>query len=246
MAEEVVVPVEGQTAPVVPAKLEPSDELPGVVADTQTAPVPETPQTEQTTESTEEPFMQFKTQAEYDAWAEAERQKLLPQEENTEDEPLFSGVDEFGNPAPKDWKEVIDVAKRELSKEQETKAKKYSETQSQFDQQYESFARSSGLPSLSTPEGQELNKQITQFGVKYNQTSITAAAELWKVVPKEQGGGLNYTAPKPVSSSNPNRAVSAKIGGGSGSATPNKQGRSYAELHNKDIDTLIQEELGEL
>jgi len=240
MTEEVVVPVEGQTAPVIPAKLEPSDELPGVVADTE---VTETPATEPT-EAIEEPFMTFKTQEEYDAWAESERQKLLPQENLPVDENGETIFPEGWKPA--DWNDAFVQFEKKRQEQEIKRNKQIEQVNKQFDQQYESFAKANGLPSLATPEGQEVNKQITQLGAKYGQTSMTSAAELWKIVPKEQGGGLNYSAPKPASSSNPNKAVSAKIGGGSGSATPSKQGRSYAELHNKDIDTLIQEELGEL
>jgi len=229
--EDEVVPVEGQTAPVITPKLEPSDDLPGIVEEPTIEPAA----------TTEEPFMQFKTQAEYEAWAETERQKLVPQEEPTEEpsEGLFKNGEQ-----PEDWREVIEVAKREVKKEDERKSQLAAKTNQLFDQQYEQFAQKKGLPSLTTAEGQELNKQITSFGVKFKQQTMADAAELWSVVPKEHGGGLSYTAPK-VHSSNPNRAVSAKIGGGSGNTNPAKQGRSYAELHGKDIDTLIQEDLGE-
>ena len=48
----------------------------------------------------------------------------------------------------------------------------------EFDKEYDSLAVQGLVPQRNTPEGQEVNKQITNIGATYGQSSITKAHEL--------------------------------------------------------------------
>jgi len=113
-----------------------------------------------------------------------------------------------------------------------------------FDAEYDALATQGLVPQRNTPEGQEINKQITNVGASWGQSSITKAHELWKKIPKEQGGGLEYVSPT-KSKVNASKAVAAKMGSSQGSSTGKPKAGSipYNRLHTaRGVDELLESE----
>lgn len=241
MTEE-IIKTEGEV--IIPPKLEVSDELPGIIEDTPTA--TETP-IETTEEATVEPYAKFDTQEDLEAFL-AEQ---IAQQTPIEDLPTDEQGDTIFPPdwKPNDWnhfaqefrKKVVPFVENDIQAKQEAQRKHFEVLNQRFDREYTEVAKKYNLPALNTPEGQEINKQITTLGAKYNQESITNSAELWKSIPKENGGGMDYT---PTKKENPSKKASAMIGGSSSASTTSaKSNTTYEKLHKTDIDTLIDQAL---
>ena len=64
-----------------------------------------------------------------------------------------------------------------------------------FDNEYNALSKKGLLPALNTEEGAKINQEISLIGATYGQTSITKSYELWKKIPKSEGGGLEYVPP---------------------------------------------------
>jgi len=112
----------------------------------------------------------------------------------------------------------------------------------EFDKEYDALAAQSLVPARGTPEGIEVNKQITAIGAQFGQSSITKAHQLWSKIPKSEGGGLDYVPAKKV---NPSKAVAAKIGSSAASNSAGKVPKAipYSKLHAaRSVDELIEEE----
>lgn len=196
----------------------------------------------------EEPaaYKTFATQEEFDKFIEEERAKLLPNREEMtpEQQKIFDDnfkPDNWNDFAVKLLEKITPAVKEKI--EQTTKAEREAleRMDKELDRQYEEIAKKGLIPSLETPEGKEVNKQITMIGAAYGQPSITKAYELWSKIPKSQGGGLDYTTP---SKANANKAASAKIGSSAGTASfSNGKQKTYEDIRKKSLDDLIDEEL---
>jgi hypothetical protein len=113
----------------------------------------------------------------------------------------------------------------------------------EFDAEYDGLASKGLVPKRGTKEGDEVNAKISVLGGTYGLTSMTAAYELAKKIPVDQGGLLDYkpTATKP----NPSKQVSRLISSSQKTqAAGKKKGTmSYAKLHSaRSVDELIDEE----
>lgn len=210
----------------------------------------------------ETPFKTFATEEEYQTWAEEERQKLQPV---VEQPTVPAGDPVIFDPEykPKDWndfavnllkspeavkilQEKIVPETRKAIEDMTTKERQELENINKgFDSEYNGLAKKGLLPALDSEEGQKLNQEISLIGATYGQVSLTKSYELWKNIPKAKGGGLEYTPPA-KEKLNAQKAAAGKIGSSAGGAkAPAAKGRSYADLHNKNLDTIVSERLSE-
>lgn len=192
-----------------------------------------------------------------------------PEKAEGEEEDEFANVElfkgfrdpktgEWVGEAPNDWNDfarrllkhaspktiapkVVEQIKQMTQKERE----ELQRIDAEFDKEYETLATQGLVPHLNTPEGAEVNKQITNIGATYGQSSMIKAHELWSKIPKASGGGLDYTSPaKPKV--NPSKAVAAKQGSSAASGNAGRPTTKipYNKLHSaRSIDELIEEDL---
>jgi len=230
--------------------------------------------TEEEEETPEAPKYQFKTDEELDAFIksrqpevqsapEPPKEPVKDEEDELEDFELFKGyrdpkTGEWVGESPQDWNDfarrllkyaspkalapkVLEQV-RNMTKQEQEELKRIDQ---EFDKEYDTLAAQGLVPQRNTKEGEEVNKQITSIGATYGQTSITKAHELWKKIPKTEGGGLEYTSPTKVKV-NASKAVAAKIGSSAASNNAGKPSTKipYNKLHSaRSIDELIEEDI---
>ena len=136
--------------------------------------------------------------------------------------------------APKILEEVREMTAKERAE--------LTEIDKGFDKEYDTLASQNLVPQRNTKEGEEINKQITNIGATYGQSSITKSYELWKKIPKEHGGGLEYVSPA-KQKVNASKQVAGKIGSSSGGGKPKAGSISYEKLHSaRGVDELLEDE----
>lgn len=204
------------------------------------------------------PFKTFTSQEEYEAFLTEELAKRTPA---TQTPPTLAEVkaryELYKNgEAPLDWNDhynkiieglVRDLAPiltptvaTELKNMTEKQVEESERFNIEFDKEYNDLSKQGLIPALSTPEGQEINKQISILAATYNLTSIKAGYELWKKMPTAVGGGFDYIPPS-KQKINRQKEISSRIGGGGGTGSTKTKGVNYSDIHSKSIDALIQE-----
>lgn len=229
----------------------------------------ETPEAE-TKEDKEIPKFVFKSQEELDNYVKSKNKietTKVDEEENDDDVDEFKDVKIFDGhidpetgkwigEKPGDWndlarrilkflspKEYAPKILKELNKMTAKEKREIENIDAQFDLEYDELSAQGLIPSRTTKEGKDVNAQISKIGAENGLTSISAAYNLWKKIPKDQGGGLDYKPTKEEKPNNPSKEASRLIGNsnkGGQKVTTNK--RSYSQLHNsRSIDELIEE-----
>jgi len=116
----------------------------------------------------------------------------------------------------------------------------------EFDQEFDAMATEGLVPKRGTKEGDEVNAQISTIGGQYGQTSMRKAYELWKKIPKTEGGGLDYKPEPEKKKVNPSKQVSRLIGSPKATQTAGKSKSKvipYAKLHGaRSVDDLLDDD----
>ncbi len=207
---------------------------------------------------TPEPFKSFETEEEYNTWVEEERVKLQPApvapvapiEESTLFDPKWK---------PKDWNDfavqllnnpkaakilqemIIPETRKAIADMTEKDRQELEQINVGYDKEYNSLAKKGLLPSLDSEEGQKINQQISLIGATYGQVNLTKSYELWRKIPKSEGGGLEYTPPA-KEKLNAQKIAAGKVASPQGGQPKIiGKGKSYSEIHLKSIDDQIEE-----
>ena len=216
----------------------------------------------------EPPYQQFATKEELDTFIDQEAKrridtaKEIVKPETATDKPkleLYKGyfdqaTNKWVGEAPKDWNDFANRLLESITPQVVTELQSMTTKQQQeldvinqeFDREYNELARQKLVPTLTSTEGKEINKQITTIGATYGQSSMTKAYELWSKISKDQGGGLDYTAP--VQSKMQAQKQRAGMVASSQGTTSKPAGmeRTYEQLRKKQIDDLIEERIKQL
>lgn len=169
---------------------------------------------------------------------------------------------------PKNWNEAFrDIIKaiRPVLKNmdaEDTKAvtDKVKSVNDEFDKIYDDLATKNSLPKRGTPEGNEVDRQITSVGAAYGIGDYRKAHAIWSKLPKDteitlpggkttKVGGLDYkpekpaTETKPEKKPNPSKTVARlQANGRSAGSTPVKK-IEYKDIHSQSMDKLLEEDL---
>lgn len=247
------------------------DEIPEIEDEGESIDLEEEEEEETEEEEAEEtPAYTFKTQKELDDYVASKAKVTAPATQPKKEEPadgkdpvddlvFFKGYrDKDGKwqgEAPADWNDFARTIIKHLDPKKQAPVildeirnmtkKEQGEIQSindEFDVEYDELAAQKLVPKRGTKEGDAINASISSIGAKYGQTSIKAAYQLWKDLPKEKGGGFGTTLTKKV---NPSKQVAGLIRSSktTNSAKPNKTKIPYSKLHNaRSVDELMDEE----
>lgn len=143
---------------------------------------------------------------------------------------------------PKDWNEGIktikDVVKQELKDEQAEETKKQETQRRAFESEWDGIVSANKLPKRDTEEGRKVLKSVYDIGIKYNQPNFTKAYELYKAIPKSQGGGLEVMVNSSVQRNAAGKVVGNTPDGNKGKSVAPK---SYGDLHNKSMSQLVRD-----
>ncbi len=223
---------------------------------------------EDTKATEDKPFQTFETEQEFNDRVELEARRQIEktketveQEKKEKPEPieLYKGhFDEkegkWVGDSPRDWNEfgnkiletitprVTEAVRNMTSSEKD----EISKINAEFDSEYNAIAQSGKLPSLESTEGQEANKAISKMGATYNQDSFTKSYELWSKMPKDQGGGLDYSTKNTEVAKNKvvqQKKASGLVGGSKATPAPSTKHTPYDVLHNQSLDDLVDEQL---
>jgi len=95
------------------------------------------------------------------------------------------------------------------------------------------------IPKAGTEERKTFDKDLAQIGVKYRLQNMTQAFEIYQkdlAIKKAGGGGdEKKTADEKA------KALARKVSGGGKGGDASGKSRSYADLHNKSLDELMDE-----
>lgn len=168
---------------------------------------------------------------------------------------------------PKNWNEAFrDIIKaiRPVLKNmdaEDTKAvtDKVKSVNDEFDKIYDDLATKNSLPKRGTPEGNEVDRQITSVGAAYGIGDYRKAHAIWSKLPKEteitlpggkttKVGGLDYkpeksAETKPEKKPNPSKTVAKLQSPGRSAGTPPSKKTDYSSIHNVSMDKLLEEDL---
>jgi hypothetical protein len=204
-----------------------------------------------------EPFKKFETEEEYNDWVTAERAKIQP-ETPTENPTEESAIFEPGW-KPKDWNDfavqllknpnaakilqerLVPETRKAIADMTEREKQELEQINVGFDKEYNTLTKKGLLPALNTEEGQRINQEISMVGATYGQTNLTKSYELWRKLPKSEGGGLEYTPPAKAKL-NAQKLAAGKVGSPQG-GQPKIVGKdkSYTDLHLRSIDDQVEE-----
>lgn len=213
-------------------------------------------------ETPTEPYKAFKTEAEFNAVLEAERNKTLVEALQKPTEPIKEEPTEpvkfFSEDwTPKDWNDYTSALltnpevrktlikglapdiKTTLDDMTQAERAELDKVNSEFDKEYDALAVAGKVPERTSDEGKKVDAAISKIGAEYGIGSITKAYELWSKIPEDQGGGYKI-ATVAKKGFQERKAKSGLIGGGT--ATPSVNNKPiYKDIHNKSMDDLIQE-----
>lgn len=225
-------------------------------------------QDETITESEDEetkPYRTFETEEEYQEFIAEERKKLQELKEEKPEKKLDEDVDKFFDDdwKPENWNDytrallsnpkVKEFVSKNYAGDIQAEINNLSEAERQelvsinktFDKQYDDLAKQGLVPERSTQEGKVIDQQISLIGATYGQSDMTKAYELWKKIPKTEGGGLDYESPKKQKISEQKRK-SGKIGSKrSGTKSGETKVVSYEDIHTRSLDEIVQDALDE-
>lgn len=175
---------------------------------------------------------------------------------------------------PKSWNEGIKTAAEAaadiIEQRQVLRNKQIEEHNKKVEADWQTLRKENNLKDLTDPEGQKVHDAIVSIGVKFGKKNFKDAYEVYKMVPKEHGGGWEPTPAKPNPEPQPTptpeitpsqaasvlakqkssaqKAAAAKVGGqnpgtnASGGNSPIKE-ISYEDLKGKSNAKLLREAL---
>lgn len=237
--EEVAIPPKVEAPPVAPAAEKPEEEV-------------------------AEPFKSFATEEEYNAWVEEEREKLLPPAAEPTPEPVSGELRVFESGwKPKDWNDfavqllknpnaakilqekIVPETRKAIAEMTEKEKQELEQINVGYDKEYNSLVSKGLLPSLDSKEGQRLNQEISLVGAVWGQVSLTKAYDLWKKIPKSEGGGFEYVPPA-KERLNAQKQAAGKVGSPQGGQPkPVTGGKGYKDVHLRSLDDQVEEALSQ-
>jgi hypothetical protein len=222
-------------------------------------PAAEVPVVETPDEEVVEPFRKFETEEEYNEWVAEERTKLQPapiETPSSEEPTIFAPGWQ-----PKDWNDfatqllknpnAVKMLQEKLVPETRKAIEDLTNKERQeleninvgFDREYQNLSKKGLLPAMTTEEGARINQEISMVGATFGQTNLTKSYELWKKLPKSEGGGLEYTPPA-KERLNAQKAAAGKVGSSQG-GSPGAVGvpKKYNDLHLRSLDDQVEDAL---
>jgi|GEM_PF-5963169 len=113
-----------------------------------------------------------------------------------------------------------------------------------FETEYDNLAKEKTLPTANTDEGRKFKLDLVDFGKKHGKGTYHDAYELWTQVPEQFGGGFKFADQKAKEVENKEQISKQKAAASGMNATtpsdpPVKKGLAYKQIHENDLDTLL-------
>lgn len=229
---------------------------------------------EEEEEEEPEAFKTFKTEEEYQEWRAKEEERIEAEGKKAEEKKTEEGIKlyegyidpktgEWVGATPKDLnafandlmnhpevikrlqEHVTPATQKAIAEQADADKQEEADLVKGFDKEYDALAEKGKVPARNTKEGKIINGQINQVGIDYGQNNITKAHKLWSKLPKAEGGGLEYTPPAKAKLNKQKQQASKIKGSRGGNAKLNKQEQSYQELHNSNLDEIVDKAMEE-
>lgn len=196
-------------------------------------------------------------------WEAAGKTKAEQDKEETKIQRLFEEGYE-----PKDWNEYSMqflekmtpiIEKRmfdRLEKERQAQVDLQNQTRTeqqkvyqQFEGEFANLSKQKLIPDPTTQpdEYKRVHEEIIKVGDAHGKSNITDAYKLWAILPKQHGGGLDYTPP----AVDPNKRIQAqkqaagRVGSSKGAVIPARKANDYNTIHNARMEDLIDNRLAQ-